>query len=86
LCCRSVAAKDIMVTSIEEREERERADLCFPLFLESRRQTDRSSLERRSSSPKKNENDRLEADLTGEDRLIDPNRSIQNRLDGTGLK
>jgi hypothetical protein len=42
-----------MVTSIEEREERERADLCFPLFLESRRQTDRSSLERRSSSPKK---------------------------------
>ena len=37
-------------------------------------------------SVKKNENDRLEADLTGEDRLIDPNRSIQNRLDRTGLK
>jgi hypothetical protein len=37
-------------------------------------------------SVKKNENDRLEADLTGEDRLIDPNRSIQNRLDRTGLR
>jgi hypothetical protein len=34
---------------------------------------------------KKNENDRLEANLTDEDRLIDPNRSIQNRLDRTGL-